>query len=471
MGSQSDWATMRRAAETLDELGVGYEARIVSAHRTPDRLAAFAKGAKAAGFKVVIAGAGGAAHLPGMTAAFTPLPVFGVPIESKALSGKDSLLSIVQMPAGVPVGTLAIGQAGAVNAALLAAAVLALNDPALAERLDAWRARADGGGRGVPQRRRSGMILAPGATIGILGSGQLGRMLAMAALKLGLRCHVYAPERDAPAYDAASERTVAAFDDEAALARFADAVDVVTYEFENVPIGCVEFLERRKPVRPGARALAVTQDRLAEKTFLRDLGLATAPFRAVPDAAALAPALAEIGRPAVLKTLRFGYDGKGQAMIREGSDLSALHHGLGGGPMILEGFVAFELRGFGGRRAQPGGRGGRLRPVRERARPPYPRSHPRPGARRRRRSRRRRRRLAAKAIAGARLCRRARRRVVRRPRRGGRRSGCWSTSWRRGSTIPAIGRSKARRPRSSSSTSAPSPAGRSAARRDGGASR
>jgi 5-(carboxyamino)imidazole ribonucleotide mutase len=140
MGSQSDWATMRRAAETLDELGVGYEARIVSAHRTPDRLAAFAKGAKTAGFKVVIAGAGGAAHLPGMTAAFTPLPVFGVPIESKALSGQDSLLSIVQMPAGVPVGTLAIGPAGAVNAALLAAAVLALSDPALAGRLDAWRA-------------------------------------------------------------------------------------------------------------------------------------------------------------------------------------------------------------------------------------------------------------------------------------------------------------------------------------------
>jgi len=186
------------------------------------------------------------------------------------------------------------------------------------------------------------MILAPGATIGILGSGQLGRMLAMAALKLGLRCHIYAPESDAPAYDAASERTVAAFDDEAALARFADAVDVVTYEFENVPIGCVEFLEKRKPVRPAARALAASQDRLAEKTFLREIGLATAPFCAVPDAAALGPALAKIGRPAVLKTLRLGYDGKGQAMIREGSDLLALHRALGGGPMILEGFVAFD---------------------------------------------------------------------------------------------------------------------------------
>ena len=140
MGSQSDWATMRHAAETLDALGVAYDARIVSAHRTPDRLVAFAKGARAAGFKVVIAGAGGAAHLPGMAAAMTSLPVFGVPVESKALSGQDSLLSIVQMPAGIPVGTLAIGRAGAVNAALLAAAVLALSDEALAQRLDAWRA-------------------------------------------------------------------------------------------------------------------------------------------------------------------------------------------------------------------------------------------------------------------------------------------------------------------------------------------
>jgi 5-(carboxyamino)imidazole ribonucleotide mutase len=140
MGSQSDWATMRHAAETLNALGVGYDARVISAHRTPDRLVAFAKGAKAEGFQVIIAGAGGAAHLPGMTAAMTPLPVFGVPVESKALSGQDSLLSIVQMPAGVPVGTLAIGRSGAVNAALLAASVLALQDAGLAMRLDAWRA-------------------------------------------------------------------------------------------------------------------------------------------------------------------------------------------------------------------------------------------------------------------------------------------------------------------------------------------
>src|ERR1700753_2237966 len=141
MGSQSDWETMRHAAETLDALGVAFETRIVSAHRTPDRMVAFAKGARAAGFKVIIAGAGGAAHLPGMTAASTMLPVCGVPCPSRALSGQDSLLSIVQMPAGVPVGTLAIGQAGAVNAALLAAAVLALTDGALASRLEVWRAQ------------------------------------------------------------------------------------------------------------------------------------------------------------------------------------------------------------------------------------------------------------------------------------------------------------------------------------------
>jgi 5-(carboxyamino)imidazole ribonucleotide mutase len=151
MGSQSDWQTMKHAAETLDALQIGYQTRIVSAHRTPQRLYAFAKGAKAEGFKVIIAGAGGAAHLPGMTASLTSLPVFGVPIESKALSGQDSLYSIVQMPPGVPVGTLAIGQAGAINAALLAASVLALNDAALARRLEAWRAAQTAGVPEVPK--------------------------------------------------------------------------------------------------------------------------------------------------------------------------------------------------------------------------------------------------------------------------------------------------------------------------------
>jgi len=141
MGSQSDWATLRHAAETLSALGVAHEVRIVSAHRTPERMREYAGGARKRGLKAIIAGAGGAAHLPGMVAAQTPLPVFGVPVESQALKGLDSLLSIVQMPAGVPVGTLAIGKAGAINAALLAAAVLALQDEALAAALDDWRAR------------------------------------------------------------------------------------------------------------------------------------------------------------------------------------------------------------------------------------------------------------------------------------------------------------------------------------------
>lgn len=141
MGSQSDWATMKHAAKTLDALKIGYEARIVSAHRTPKRLYDFAGSARKNGFKVIIAGAGGAAHLPGMAAALTPLPVLGVPMNTHALEGKDSLLSIMQMPGGIPVGTLAIGKAGAINAALLATAVLALSDAGIAKRLDAWRAR------------------------------------------------------------------------------------------------------------------------------------------------------------------------------------------------------------------------------------------------------------------------------------------------------------------------------------------
>ncbi len=140
MGSRSDWETMRNAAETLEKLGIPHECRVVSAHRTPQRLVEYAGSARGRGLKVIIAGAGGAAHLPGMAASMTPLPVLGVPVESHALKGMDSLLSIAQMPGGVPVGTLAIGRAGAINAALLAAAILALADPALADRLDAWRA-------------------------------------------------------------------------------------------------------------------------------------------------------------------------------------------------------------------------------------------------------------------------------------------------------------------------------------------
>lgn len=153
MGSQSDWPTMKHAADALDALGVPYETRIVSAHRTPERMVDYAKTARERGLKVIIAGAGGAAHLPGMTASLTPLPVFGVPVQSKALSGQDSLLSIVQMPGGIPVGTLAIGDAGAKNAGLLAAAVLALSDDALSKRLDTYRAKQTASVADAPEDR------------------------------------------------------------------------------------------------------------------------------------------------------------------------------------------------------------------------------------------------------------------------------------------------------------------------------
>ncbi len=184
-------------------------------------------------------------------------------------------------------------------------------------------------------------VLSPGHTVGILGGGQLARMLAMAAAGLGLRTHVYAPDEDSPAFEVAGARTVARYDDEAALDAFARAVDVATYEFENVPARTVAVLDPLVPVRPNGRALAITQDRLEEKTFARSLGLATAPFAAVDDAGGFARAVAQLGRPSILKTRRFGYDGKGQAIVREGSDLGAVFRSLGQ-PAILEAVVPFS---------------------------------------------------------------------------------------------------------------------------------
>lgn len=183
-------------------------------------------------------------------------------------------------------------------------------------------------------------MLKPGQTIGILGGGQLARMLAIAAAELGLRAHIYAPEPDSPAFAVAAACSQAGYDDREALTLFAAAVDVVTYEFENVPAGAVAILEALRPVRPGRFALEVTQDRLSEKSFVQTLGIATAPFMAVDDAGALARAVAQIGRPAILKTRRFGYDGKGQVAVREGSDLGAIFRSLDA-PAILEGVVPF----------------------------------------------------------------------------------------------------------------------------------
>ncbi len=183
--------------------------------------------------------------------------------------------------------------------------------------------------------------LQPGAVIGILGGGQLGRMLSVAASRLGLRCHVYDPGANPPAGHVAERVTTAPWDDEAALRAFAASVDVITYEFENIPTATLDLLESLKPVRPGRRALAVSQDRLTEKDFLTGLGLKTAPYRDVPDRAALEAALAEIGTPAILKTRRLGYDGKGQARIMEPAQADAALGEMGGAEAILEGVVDF----------------------------------------------------------------------------------------------------------------------------------
>jgi 5-(carboxyamino)imidazole ribonucleotide synthase len=184
--------------------------------------------------------------------------------------------------------------------------------------------------------------LPPGSTIGILGGGQLGRMLALAAAQLGLKCHIFAPEADSPAFQVSAAHTVAGYGDEAALAGFAAAVDAVTYEFENVPVAAVQFLEARLPVRPGSKALAVAQDRLKEKSLARQLGAMTAQFAAVNSLAEAEQAARSIGLPAILKTTRLGYDGKGQAKINGPEDVAAAYAQMKGAPAIHESFVRFD---------------------------------------------------------------------------------------------------------------------------------
>ncbi|MDO8288507.1 MAG: 5-(carboxyamino)imidazole ribonucleotide synthase [Parvibaculum sp.] len=185
-------------------------------------------------------------------------------------------------------------------------------------------------------------VVAPGGRIGILGGGQLGRMLALAAAELGLSSHIYCPDTEAPAMDVAAGRTRAAYDDAEALARFADSVDVVTYEFENVPAETARILAEHAPVRPGVTALATAQDRIVEKNFLKSHNIPTAPFADIPDEAALLKAIELIGTPSILKTRRFGYDGKGQAKISTPADALAAYDAIGRAPAILEGFVPFK---------------------------------------------------------------------------------------------------------------------------------
>lgn len=284
MGSKSDLPTMQHASELLSQFGVSHERRVVSAHRTPEWMVQYARDAEQRGLKIVIAGAGGAAHLPGMVASLTTLPVLGVPIQSRALSGLDSLLSIVQMPGGVPVGTLAIG---------------------------------------------------------VLGSGQLGRMFTIAARRLGYRVHVFSPDDDTPTGQVADVEIQSSYNDLDAVAQFARQVDVMTFEFENVPVETIEVVDRFTPVHPAGPVLHTTQQRLREKTFLRSSGIPVTEFRAIHSLADLQQAGDE-ELPAILKTAAWGYDGKGQTKIESRSEIEPAWAELNCSEAVLERFIDFD---------------------------------------------------------------------------------------------------------------------------------
>jgi 5-(carboxyamino)imidazole ribonucleotide synthase len=360
MGSQSDWPTMKQAAILLERFGIPYESKIVSAHRTPSRLYAYARSAKQRGLRVIIAGAGGAAHLPGMTASMTTIPVLGVPIKTSTLNGVDSLLSIVQMPKGIPVGTLAIGEAGAANAALLAASILASDGkfPDISNALDHFRkeqtdsideepptekgiaASSIPKGNSIIAHPRT--VIPSGSTIGIMGGGQLAKMIAIAAAYLGYRSHIYCPDKMSPAFQVAHEKTIADYKDYNTLAIFSGNVDIITYEFENIPFECIDYLAKWKPVCPSPAVLATSQHRLKEKTFFNSLGVKTANFVGVNSLEELEAALNSIGYPAILKTTEGGYDGKGQVKISPNDSLKHIWSSLKNQSLILEEFIPFE---------------------------------------------------------------------------------------------------------------------------------
>ena len=344
MGSQSDWPTMREAAGILDELGVAYETRIVSAHRTPDRLWDYGRAAAGRGLKVIIAGAGGAAHLPGMMASKTRVPVIGVPVQTKALSGVDSLYSIVQMPKGYPVATMAIGAAGAANAGLMAAAILATSDFRLwTERLDAWRA-ADIYTGLHPRRPADTDRCRPGPPIGILGGADSwgpcspwpppASAIAATSTSLARPPPPMSPTPGRRPLTKISRRS-------APLPKTATSSPTSS---RNIPAPSLDVLAETTPLFPDRRALEVSQDRLnRKKTFLAGLGLATAPFAAVDGPADLHAALARHRHARDPQDLAAsGYDGKGQARVMTPDAAEGALATLQGAPAIAEGFVRFS---------------------------------------------------------------------------------------------------------------------------------
>src|ERR1019366_1865845 len=318
MGSSSDWETMSAAADSLDKLGIAYETRVVSAHRTPDLLFEYAAGAAARGLEVLIAGAGGAAHLPGMTAAKTTLPVLGVPVQSRAFNGLDSLLSIVQMPAGVPVATFAVGSAGATNAALFAAGILSLRYPEIAEALQRQR-----------QAQTAAVLANPDPRV--------------AGYPLGLDFVFLDRSAQTPAGRFAPVLT-GDFADQSLLRRLAERSEVISFDWENISLDALRAATRatRTRIAPPLKALAAAQDRLTEKRTFERLAIATTRFAPVDSRSMLERAVERIGLPGVLKTRRLGYDGKGQYVLRRPEDCERAWQQLGSVPLLYEQFVPFD---------------------------------------------------------------------------------------------------------------------------------
>lgn len=318
VGSSSDWETMKAAADVCESFGVPYESAVVSAHRTPESMVEFAKTARERGFSCIIAGAGGAAHLPGMVASLTDLPVLGVPMPSKALSGVDSLLSIVQMPAGVPTATFAIGRAGAENAALFAIRMFALTDP----RLRAALADHSSKMKEMVRASHTKLVKPPGKAIGILGGGQLAMMLAESLDRLGTEVVALDSDSDAPFLRKRKGGLVGALSDPHAVERFFELARVACFDTENIPSEPLsKFAEK---LRPSLRVLQVTQDRAQEKQFLAAHGHAPVRHLTILAGAPLALAVEGFGYPCIAKTTRNGYDGKGQHLLRGPHDVPKL---------------------------------------------------------------------------------------------------------------------------------------------------
>ena len=374
---------MQHCVGLLDELGVPNEHRIVSAHRTPDLMARFASEAAERGVQVIVAGAGGAAHLPGMIAAQTWLPVLGVPVESRALKGLDSLLSIAQMPAGVAVGTLAIGVAGAKNAALLAASIVGLHDAKVRRAVREISSAPDEIGPRAKAAMRADQPLLPGAKIGVMGGGQLGRMFAIAARRMGYRVHTFSPEKDGPAAQLSDYATAASYDDEEAVTNFARAIDVLTFEFENIPAATIEWASRGRIVRPRGEILLIAQNRLREKEFLSGAGFPVAPFRRVANATDLTSAVEAIGRPAIFERRGLRLRRQRSATDRSGDrardDLGRTRRRI----MHPGKCDRFRERNFCHRRARSRWLDRRFSGLRKHSSQSHPRPHPGAGANRR----------------------------------------------------------------------------------------